>query len=72
MGKLAKSLSEVIDEVNEAFIHTKMLIRAIIVNIFSSVSDPHKQVSMFAFVEMAAWVFALNDGLPGGFSPGFR
>ncbi|KAL5083008.1 hypothetical protein Trisim1_002258 [Trichoderma cf. simile WF8] len=41
---IVKSLAETISKVNDSFIHTKMLIQARIVNIFSTHDDPAKRV----------------------------
>lgn len=46
---LVKSLAETISKVNDSFIHTKMLIQARVVNIFSTDDDPAKRVSFFFF-----------------------
>ncbi|QYT03099.1 Ankyrin repeat protein [Trichoderma simmonsii] len=41
---LVKSLAETISKVNDSFIHTKMLIQARVINIFSTHDDPAKRV----------------------------
>ncbi|KAL7946911.1 ankyrin repeat-containing domain protein [Trichoderma barbatum] len=42
--RLVKSLAEAITEINDSFIHTKMLVQARVVNIFSTHNDPSKRV----------------------------
>ena len=44
MARLARSLVETIYEVNSAFIQTKMVIRAILVDIVSTHEDPAQRV----------------------------
>ncbi|KAF3063043.1 Ankyrin-1 [Trichoderma lentiforme] len=41
---LVKSLAETISKVNDSFIHTKMLIQARVINVFSTHDDPTKKV----------------------------
>lgn len=45
MDRLVKSLSKTIVEVNDAFIHTRMVTQANLVNIISSHEDPEQRVS---------------------------
>lgn len=45
MERLVKSLSETIAEVNDAFIHTKIVTQAMLVNIISTHEDPAQRVS---------------------------
>ncbi|KAL7935738.1 ankyrin repeat-containing domain protein [Trichoderma chlorosporum] len=41
---IVKSLAETIGKVNDAFVHTKMLVQARVVNIFSTDDDPTKRI----------------------------
>lgn len=44
MERLTTSLSDTIAEVNDAFIHTKMTMQVMLVNIISTLEDPVQRV----------------------------